>query len=281
MGGKTGVNHPLGKNMIGAFYQPTCVLADMSTLSTLPDRELASGISEVVKYGLIRDAPFFEWLEGNVEALLARDSGAFAYAIERSCVNKAEVVAEDEREGGVRATLNLGHTFGHAIETATGYGEWLHGEAVSAGMVMAAWMSERLGWIDESLFQRTFALLEKCRTPVTPPETMTVEDFRSIMAVDKKVSSGWCAGVCRTSLPHAQLVYLVTFACAACVGRQAGGPDLFAAYLTWLAARGLQVLDGKLRLILLKGPLGSCVVTGDFDPKVFEETLEHFTAKRS
>jgi 3-dehydroquinate synthase len=154
VGGKTGVNHPLGKNMIGAFYQPRVVLIDTDTLGTLPDRELASGISEIVKYGLIRDTELFEWLEGNMGALLARDGGAIAYAVERSCVNKAEVVALDEKEGGVRATLNLGHTFGHAIETHTGYGSWLHGEAVAAGMVMAADLSHRLGWIDRGILDR-------------------------------------------------------------------------------------------------------------------------------
>merc|ERR1719199_1775525 len=148
--------------MIGAFYQPQCVLIDVDTLSTLPDRELASGIAEVVKYGLIRDAEFFEWQEANMAKLLARDPAALAFAIERSCVNKAEVVAEDEKElstNGGRATLNLGHTFGHAIENNLGYGEWLHGEAVSVGMVMAADMSARLGWIDEELVERTDKIL--------------------------------------------------------------------------------------------------------------------------
>ncbi|KAK8460232.1 hypothetical protein SEVIR_2G301400v4 [Setaria viridis] len=135
VGGKTGINHPLGKNLIGAFYQPQCVLIDTDTLNTLPDRELASGIAEVVKYGLIRDAPFFEWQEQNMSALLAREPSALVYAIKRSCENKAEVVAQDEKESGLRATLNLGHTFGHAIETGTGYGAWLHGEAVAAGTV--------------------------------------------------------------------------------------------------------------------------------------------------
>nr|KJB48284.1 hypothetical protein B456_008G062200 [Gossypium raimondii] len=136
VGGKTGINHPLGKNLIGAFYQPQCVLIDTDTLSTLPDRELASGLAEVIKYGLIRDAEFFEWQEKNMEKLMARDPDAFAYAIKRSCENKAEVVSLDEKESGLRATLNLGHTFGHAIETGFGYGEWLHGEAVAAGTVM-------------------------------------------------------------------------------------------------------------------------------------------------
>nr|GMD54855.1 3-dehydroquinate synthase, chloroplastic [Ipomoea batatas] len=187
VGGKTGINHPLGKNMIGAFYQPQCVLVDTDTLNTLPDRELASGLAEVIKYGLIRDAEFFEWQENNMSALLARDPEAFAYAIKRSCENKAEVVSLDEKESGLRATLNLGHTFGH---------------------VMAVDMSRRLGWIDDSLVHRVDKILQQTKLPTTPPKTMTVEMFKSIMAVDKKVA------------------------------------------------------DGKLRLILLKGPLGNCVFTG-------------------
>ena len=190
VGGKTGVNHPAGKNMIGAFYQPRCVLVDTDTLSTLPDREYTSGMAEVVKYGLIRDADFFEWQERNVDALMARDGDVVVRAIERSCVNKAEVVALDEKEGGVRATLNLGHTFGHAIETGIGYGEWLHGEAVSVGMVMAADMSERLGWTDESIARRTLDLLKKFNLPVDVPECMTVETFEKLMAVDKKAANG-------------------------------------------------------------------------------------------
>ena len=190
VGGKTGVNHPAGKNMIGAFYQPRCVLVDTDTLSTLPDREYASGMAEVVKYGLIRDADFFEWQERNVDALMARDGDVVVRAIERSCVNKAEVVALDEKEGGVRATLNLGHTFGHAIETGIGYGEWLHGEAVSVGMVMAADMSERLGWTDESVARRTLDLLKKFNLPTDVPECMTVETFEKLMAVDKKAANG-------------------------------------------------------------------------------------------
>lgn len=222
VGGKTGVNHALGKNMIGAFYQPECVLIDIDSLKTLPQREFASGIAEVVKYGLIRDGPFFEWLEANVDKLLARDAGAIVYAVERSCINKAEVVAADEKEGGVRATLNLGHTFGHAIETGLGYGEWLHGEAVSAGMCMAADMSLRLGWIDASLKDRIIDLLKKCETPIDVPEQMTVQTFMDLMAVDKKAA------------------------------------------------------NGKLRLILLKGPLGECVFTGDFDQSKLKETLEAY-----
>ena len=147
VGGKTGVNHPTAKNMIGAFHQPNAVIIDTDTLATLPDRELSAGIAEVYKYGLIRDAAFFDWIEANMPALLARDGAALAEAIERSCRSKAEVVGADERESGNRALLNLGHTFGHAIETGAGYGNWLHGEAIAVGMCMAADLSQRLGWI--------------------------------------------------------------------------------------------------------------------------------------
>ncbi|ONM61273.1 3-dehydroquinate synthase chloroplastic [Zea mays] len=201
VGGKTGINHPLGKNLIGAFYQPQCVLIDTNTLNTLPDRELASGIAEVVKYGLIRDAPFFEWQEKNMPKLLAREPNALAYAIKRSCENKAEVVAQDEKESGLRATLNLGHTFGH---------------------VMATDMSHRLGWIDDSIRKRVVDILKQAKLPIAPPETMTVEKFKNIMAVDKKVA------------------------------------------------------DGLLRLILLKGPLGCCVFTGDYEGNALDETLHAF-----
>ncbi|TYJ10142.1 hypothetical protein E1A91_A11G187800v1 [Gossypium mustelinum] len=190
VGGKTGINHPLGKNLIGAFYQPQCVLIDTDTLDTLPDRELASGLAEVIKYGLIRDAEFFEWQEKNMEKLIARNPNALAYAIKRSCENKAEVVSFDEKESGLRATLNLGHTFGHAIETGFGYGQWLHGEAVAAGMVMAVDMSYRLGWIDSSIVKRVDDILLRAKLPTAPPETMTVEMFKSVMAVDKKVADG-------------------------------------------------------------------------------------------
>ncbi|MBA0863223.1 hypothetical protein Goshw_018417 [Gossypium schwendimanii] len=222
VGGKTGINHPLGKNLIGAFYQPQCVLIDTDTLNTLPDRELASGLAEVIKYGLIRDAEFFEWQEKNMEKLMARDPDAFAYAIKRSCENKAEVVSLDEKESGLRATLNLGHTFGHAIETGFGYGEWLHGEAVAAGTVMAVDMSYRLGWINSSIVKRVNDILQRAKLPIAPPETMTVEMFKSVMAVDKKVA------------------------------------------------------DGLLRLILLKGPLGNCVFTGEYDRKALDDTLSAF-----
>lgn len=190
VGGKTGVNHPSGKNMIGAFYQPQCVIADTSTLSTLNDRELSAGIAEVIKYGLIHDAEFFDWLELNMPALIARDEAALSHAILRSCEIKAEVVAIDEKESGIRAILNLGHTFGHAIESAMGYGNWLHGEAVSAGMVMAADLSLRHGWIDEGVKQRAINLLEQARLPVNPPKDMTPEQYMDIMAIDKKVDQG-------------------------------------------------------------------------------------------
>jgi 3-dehydroquinate synthase len=190
VGGKTGVNHPLGKNMIGAFYQPRCVLADTDTLATLPDRELSAGLAEVIKYGLIRDLPFLEWLEAHLEALLAREAGALSEAIERSCRNKAEIVAADEREAGERALLNLGHTFGHAIETGAGYGVWLHGEAVAAGMALAADLSARLGWLSGEQVGRILALLERAHLPLVPPPDLTADDFLRLMAVDKKVQDG-------------------------------------------------------------------------------------------
>jgi 3-dehydroquinate synthase len=190
VGGKTGVNHALGKNMIGAFYQPNCVLADTDLLKTLPERELSAGIAEVIKYGLISDYDFFVWLEQNMEKLLAKDEAALAYAIDRSCQNKASVVARDEREGGIRAILNFGHTFGHAIETAQGYGVWLHGEAVAAGMVMAADLSQRMGMICKDDLNRLVNILKQAKLPVIAPSTMTSEDFIALMSVDKKVLDG-------------------------------------------------------------------------------------------
>ncbi|OGI48239.1 MAG: 3-dehydroquinate synthase [Candidatus Muproteobacteria bacterium RIFCSPHIGHO2_12_FULL_60_33] len=190
VGGKTGVNHPLGKNMIGAFYQPRAVVIDTDTLNTLPDRELASGLAEVIKYGLIRDPEFFAWLETNLDKLLARDAEALAFAIHRSCRNKAEVVAADERETGVRATLNLGHSFGHAIETGLGYGNWLHGEAIAAGMVMAADLSRRLGWLTAAETTRIEKLIKCARLPVRAPGTLSTARFLELMAVDKKVLNG-------------------------------------------------------------------------------------------
>lgn len=219
VGGKTGVNHPRGKNMIGAFWQPNCVLIDTEVLSTLPDRELSAGIAEVIKYGLIRDVRFFEWLEANMEKLLARDPRTLSHAIEMSCRHKAEVVAADERESGMRALLNLGHTFGHAIETHAGYGSWLHGEAIAAGMVMAARFSERLGWLAANNVARIEKLISAARLPGQPPKNMPPARWLELMSVDKKV------------------------------------------------------LDGKLRLVLLKA-IGQAVVTSDFPLAPLVETLD-------
>ncbi|HUE91970.1 3-dehydroquinate synthase [Pseudomonas sp.] len=218
VGGKTGINHPLGKNMVGAFYQPQAVLIDTATLATLPARELSAGLAEVIKYGLICDEPFLSWLEEHMTALRGLDQEALTAAIARSCAAKAQVVAADERESGVRATLNLGHTFGHAIETHQGYGAWLHGEAVAAGTVMALDMSERLGWISAAERDRGVRLFMAAGLPVVPPLEMTPEDFMEHMAVDKKV------------------------------------------------------LDGQLRLVLLRG-LGAAVVTAEFAPEVLNATL--------
>jgi 3-dehydroquinate synthase len=218
VGGKTGINHPLGKNMVGAFYQPQAVLIDTASLATLPPRELSAGLAEVIKYGLICDEPFLSWLEEHMAALRGLDQEALTAAIARSCAAKARVVAADERESGVRATLNLGHTFGHAIETHQGYGAWLHGEAVAAGTVMALDMSERLGWISAAERDRGVRLFVAAGLPVVPPLEMTPEDFMEHMAVDKKV------------------------------------------------------LDGQLRLVLLRG-LGEAVVTAEFAPDVLNATL--------
>lgn len=186
VGGKTGVNHRLGKNMIGSFYQPKCVLIDTTVLSTLPVRELSAGLAEVIKYGAICDITFFEWLEKNMERLFARDAEALTHAIKTSCEKKAEVVAQDERESGVRATLNFGHTFGHAIETHMGYGEWLHGEAVAVGMCLAADMSVELGWLVSEEAARIKALCVKAKLPVNKPDEMDGPDFIKHMKVDKK-----------------------------------------------------------------------------------------------
>jgi 3-dehydroquinate synthase len=242
VGGKTAVNHPMGKNMIGAFYQPDAVIVDVDTLDTLPDRELNSGIAEVIKYGLIRDADFFEWIEKNVEAIRKRDKSALVETIYRSCVNKAEVVAADEREGGVRATLNLGHTFGHAIEGGMGYGTWLHGEAVGTGMVMATQMSVAQGWIDFALADRIVDLVEKAGLPITlmnndaidsigdeeyanKAKELTKERFLDFMSMDKKVA------------------------------------------------------DGQLSLILLNGKLGDCVITNEFDADILSKVVEDYVVK--
>lgn len=189
VGGKTGINHPLGKNMIGAFYQPQVVLADIDTLSTLPGRELSAGLAEVIKYGLIRDEPFFAWQETNMQKLLALETEAMSYAIYRSCENKAEVVAADERESGERALLNLGHTFGHAIENAMGYGVWLHGEAVAAGTILAADLSHRLGWLNDGDIDRIKAIFKEAKLPIEAP-ALGVERYLDLMGLDKKVVDG-------------------------------------------------------------------------------------------
>lgn len=191
VGGKTGVNHPQGKNMIGAFYQPQCVLIDTAVLRSLPQREVLAGLAEVVKYGLIIDAEFFNWLESNCDAVLALESAELMEVITRCCEIKADVVARDERESGIRALLNLGHTFGHAIETASGYGELLHGETVAMGMVMAADLSCRQGWIDAATAARIREVLEeKFGMPVVPPADITIEQYLSLMASDKKAQKG-------------------------------------------------------------------------------------------
>lgn len=190
VGGKTGINHPLGKNMIGAFHQPQAVLIDTDSLQTLPAREVSAGLAEVIKYGLIRDESFLAWLEGSMESLLRLDAEALGEAIYRSCVCKAEVVALDEREGGLRAILNLGHTFGHAIETFAGYGNWLHGEAVGTGMMMAADLSVREGLISADDRARAVALIRRARLPEWAPSGMTSEDFMNLMSVDKKNVDG-------------------------------------------------------------------------------------------
>jgi 3-dehydroquinate synthase len=189
VGGKTGVNHVGGKNLIGAFHQPIGVIADTDSLRTLPDRELRAGLAEVIKYGLIRDAQFFAWLEANIEGLLARDTTALVHAIRRSCEIKAEIVAKDEREQAERAYLNFGHTFGHAIEAATGYREWLHGEAVAIGMLFAADMSVRMGWLPESVANRARRLLERASLP-TKVRGLTAPQLLSHMSIDKKVAAG-------------------------------------------------------------------------------------------
>ena len=191
VGGKTGVNHALGKNMIGCFYQPRCVIADLSTLGTLDDHELCAGIAEIIKYGLIKDIEFFIWLEKNIQKLIDRDPESLAYAVHRSCKNKAQIVAEDELEqSGKRALLNYGHTFGHAIETGTGYGNWLHGEAVACGMLMAARLSIKQGWLTEQDYSRIETLIKAANLPTQVPKNMNVEEFLQLMSVDKKVRDG-------------------------------------------------------------------------------------------
>ena len=190
VGGKTGVNHRLGKNMIGAFHQPAAVFIDLQVLQTLSDREFSAGLAEVIKYGLIRDAGFYRWLGEHLPALLAREEAVLAEAIERSCASKAGVVAEDEREGGLRAILNLGHTFGHAIEAGQGYGSWLHGEAVAAGMVLALRLSANRGWVPAAEVEGLVSLLRRASLPVVPPADMDAARFLALMARDKKVLDG-------------------------------------------------------------------------------------------
>lgn len=210
VGGKTAVNHPMGKNMIGAFYQPQAVLIDTNTLHTLPAREFSAGLAEVVKYGLIGDEGFYIWLRENMAKLLAREEAALAEAIERSCACKAIVVAADEREGGVRAILNLGHTFGHAIETAQGYGRWLHGEAVATGMLLALRLSALRGWIADSEVSEFRQLLISMNLPVEAPSDMTPETFIELMGMDKKVIDGHLRLVLLNAIGEACIVDDVT-----------------------------------------------------------------------
>lgn len=210
VGGKTGVNHPLGKNMIGAFYQPQCVIIDTDVLTTLDERQYSAGLAEIIKYGLIRDAAFFQWLEENCDALMARDKIALAYAIEQSCINKAEVVSEDETETGVRATLNLGHTFGHAIETGVGYGEYLHGEAVAIGMCLAAELSRRMEWLNSADVARIINLIKRAKLPVDPPKSLSAEEFLQLMSVDKKNVDGQIKLILLKAIGQALLPMSVT-----------------------------------------------------------------------
>jgi len=206
VGGKTGVNHSRGKNMVGAFYQPKRVIADIDTLNTLPQRELSAGVAEIIKYGLINDYPFFCWLEENMARIMALDMDAIDHIVAVSCRNKANIVQQDEREGGIRALLNLGHTFGHAIETATGYERWLHGEAVAIGMSMAATMSMLSGWISASDVARINNLLEQARLPWRPFAGVSPETMRSLMQIDKKVENGQLRLVLLKALGQACIV---------------------------------------------------------------------------
>lgn len=206
VGGKTAVNHPMGKNMIGAFYQPQAVLIDINTLHSLPPREFAAGLAEVIKYGLICDEPFYRWLQEQMPRLLLRDEAVLAEAIERSCACKAQVVAADEREGGLRAILNLGHTFGHAIETAQGYGSWLHGEAVATGMLMAMELSAQRGWVESAEVDALRDLLTTAKLPCDPPKDMSPAQFLDLMGRDKKVIDGRLRLVLLRSLGEACIV---------------------------------------------------------------------------
>ena len=185
VGGKTGINHPLGKNMIGAFYQPKCVIADINVLDTLLDKDLSAGLAEVIKYGLIRDSAFFSWLESNIKGIIERDHQLLIETVVRSCQNKADIVESDEFESGIRAILNLGHTFGHAIENASGYGKWLHGEAVATGIIMAAYLSEQMGWLTKKENHRIKSLILDANLPINPPE-ISKQKFLDLMQLDKK-----------------------------------------------------------------------------------------------
>ena len=204
VGGKTGITHPLGKNMIGAFYQPKCVISDMNVLKTLPSRELSAGLAEVIKYGLIRDNKFFEWLESHIQYLMEMNPKYLIEAVQRSCENKAAVVEADEFESGIRAILNLGHTFGHAIEVAQGYGNWLHGEAVGAGMVMAAKLSQSMGWLADKDVGRIVALIKKAGLPTEPPK-ISVKKYMELMMLDKKTKDGQINLVLQKSIGDAVL----------------------------------------------------------------------------
>lgn len=243
VGGKTAVNHPLGKNIIGAFYQPECVIADIDTLDTLPDREFRSGIAEVIKYGLIRDPEFFTWQEENMEKMVSRDVPVLTETILRSCQNKADVVAADEKEGGVRATLNLGHTFGHAIETGMGYGSWLHGEAVGTGMSMAAELSCRLGLIPLALRDRAISLIRKAGLPITMTNQETVTEVGSAKYSELM-----------TALPTARFLDLMSM--------------------------DKKVYNGQLNLVLLQGDLGTSVVTDKFDAKELENVVQDYLVSK-
>lgn len=206
VGGKTAVNHPLGKNMIGAFYQPKSVIIDTDCLKSLPEREFAAGMAEVIKYGIIYDRPFFDWLDDNLDALYTLDEQALTYAIARCCEIKAEVVAQDEKESGIRALLNLGHTFGHAIEAELGYGNWLHGEAVSSGTAMAAKTAQLQGLISEEQVEKIVSILKRAHLPVHTPESMSFDDFMRHMMRDKKVLSGELRLVLPTDIGRAEVV---------------------------------------------------------------------------
>ena len=204
VGGKTAINHPLGKNMIGAFHQPRAVIADVSTLDTLPERELRAGLAEVIKHGVALDAPFFDWLEAHIDALVKRERAALIHAVQKSCELKARIVAQDERESGARALLNLGHTFGHAIEAATGYGAWLHGEAVAAGMVMAAELSALMGHLKKTDVGRVRGLLRRAGLPVAGP-ALAPERLMALMSLDKKAAKGRTRFVVLEAIGRAQL----------------------------------------------------------------------------